>query len=124
MKPMIGVRFAGLRQVWFYLIGEGEAPPLRRCVRVSRIAWHQPAQAGEGFTDRNQLAALTLHGFILPCPTAMFRQLIPPSSRIRSSCQAASSLFRHRAITIKVSFEGKACSEQAEVSRRTLQEPK
>ena len=25
------------------------------------------AQTGEGITDRNQLAALTLHGFILPC---------------------------------------------------------
>ena len=25
-------------------------------------------QIGQGFPDGNQLAALTLHGFILPCP--------------------------------------------------------
>ena len=34
---------------------------------ASRIAFTGPPQAGEDFTDRNQLAALTLHGFILPC---------------------------------------------------------
>ena len=49
-----------------YLIGNGEVVPrLGRSVAERR---HQHViQAGVGFTDRNQLAALTLHGFILPC---------------------------------------------------------
>ena len=62
----------------------------------------------------------------------MFRQLIPPSSRIRSSCQAASSRFRHRAITIKVSLKAKRalsrlkCPDelykiQMRINRHTLQ---
>ena len=64
MKTEIVVRFAGADQL-VHLIGKGETPP--RLGRVVSDRFHGAAQTGEGITDRNQLAALTLHGFILPC---------------------------------------------------------
>ena len=60
----VGVRFAGPDQQ-VYLIGNGEAPLCRGRGVADRL--HGAAHTGEGITDRNQLAALSLHGFILPC---------------------------------------------------------
>ena len=50
-----------------HLIGKGETPTRRRRGFAERLAG--AGQIGQGFTDRNQAAALTLHGFILPCPS-------------------------------------------------------
>ena len=55
----IGGRFAGPnKQV--HLIGLGEV--VERLGRGFADRLHRPAQTAEGFTDRNQLAAFTLHG--------------------------------------------------------------
>ena len=44
-----------------YLIGEGEVA--QRLGRGFAELFHRAVQIGQGFTDRNQLAAFTLHGF-------------------------------------------------------------
>ena len=56
----IGVRFAGPCEL-VYLIGEGEVA--QRLGRGFAEFLHRAVQIGQGFTDRNQLAAFTLHGF-------------------------------------------------------------
>ena len=63
MKAQIGVRFAG-RDKLVHLVGNGEAPLCRRRVFAERL--DGAGQIGQGITDWNQLAALTLHGFYSP----------------------------------------------------------
>ena len=58
-KAQIGVRFASPDKL-VHLIGKGEAPPRRWWGFAER---RHVIQAGDNFTDRNQLTALTLHGF-------------------------------------------------------------
>ena len=65
-EAQIGVRFAG-RHKLAHLIGLGEV--VQRLGRGFADCLDRPVQIGDDFTDRNQLAALTLHGFILPCPS-------------------------------------------------------
>ena len=57
----IGVRFAG-RDKLVYLVGLGEV--VVRLGRGFADRFHRTAQIGDDFTDRNQLATLTLHGFL------------------------------------------------------------
>ena len=47
-----------------HLIGKGEVVP--RLGRRFTDRFHRAAHTGEGITDRNQLATLTLHGFTFP----------------------------------------------------------
>ena len=65
-ETAIRVRFAGRHQL-VHLIGNGEVVPrLGGCFAERR---HQYViQAGDNFTDRNQLAALTLHGLFSHAP--------------------------------------------------------
>ena len=56
-----------------HLIEAGEVPPrLGRGVDAERL--DRTGQIGQGFTDGNQLAALTMHGYILPCPADKTRE--------------------------------------------------
>ena len=48
-----------------HLVEAGEV--VQRLGRGFTDRLHRAAQIGEGITDRNQLAAWLLHGFILPC---------------------------------------------------------
>ena len=41
-------------------------PLVQRLRRGGADRGHRPAQAGDDFSNRNQLAAFALHGFILP----------------------------------------------------------
>ena len=59
MKPMIGVRFAGPDKL-IHLVEAGEV--VQRLGRSVAERRHRPAQIREGFSNGNQLAALTLHG--------------------------------------------------------------
>ena len=60
-ETAIRVRFAGRHQL-VHLIGNGEVVP-----RLGRSGGDRQHRAVRRLTDRNPLAALTLHGFILPC---------------------------------------------------------
>ena len=63
-EAQIRVRFAGPCEL-VYLIEAGEMLLCRLRHSAERLG--RAGQIGDDFTDRNQLAALTLHGFILPC---------------------------------------------------------
>ena len=63
MKAESGVRFAG-RDKLVHLVGLGEV--VERLRRGVADRGHRPIQAGDDFSNRNQLAAFALHGFILP----------------------------------------------------------
>ena len=63
-ETSLDVRFAGPDQL-VDLIGQGEAP-LWGGVLVERL--HRTIQIGQGITDRNQLAALTLHASFSHAP--------------------------------------------------------
>ena len=58
MKPRAGVRFTGPDKL-VHLIGNGEVVPRLGRVVAERL---RRAQIADGITDRNQLAAFTLHG--------------------------------------------------------------
>ena len=64
MKTAIWGRFAGPDKP-VYLIGHGEAPPRRWWGFAER---RHVIQAGDDLADRNQLAALTLHGLFSHVP--------------------------------------------------------
>ena len=64
MKPRSAIRFAG-RNKLVHLIGLGEV--VQRLGRGFAERLHRTIQIGQGITDRTQLAAFALHGFILPC---------------------------------------------------------
>ena len=59
----IGFRFA-CRDKLVHLIGQGEV--VQRLRRGVADRGHRPVQAGDDFSDGNQLGAFALHGFILP----------------------------------------------------------
>ena len=84
MKPRPGVRFAGPGQL-VHLIEAGEVVP--RLGRVAADRLHGAAQIGDDFTDGNQLAALTLHGFILPCSSGQDRDTTHHNQRKRQRNQ-------------------------------------
>ena len=60
-----GVRFAG-RDKLVHLVGLGEV--VERLGRGVADRLDRPVQVGDDLTDRNQLPALTLHGFYSPMP--------------------------------------------------------
>ena len=61
----VRVRFAGPDQL-VHLIGLGEV--VQRLGRGAADRFHRTAQIGQGITDRNQLAALTLQGLFSHVP--------------------------------------------------------
>ena len=62
MKPRSGSASLAATNL-VYLIGKGETP-LRRSITAERL--DRTGQIGDDFTNRNQSAALTLHGFHSP----------------------------------------------------------
>ena len=65
MKPRSASRFAG-RDKLVHLVGLGEV--VARLGRGVADRLDRPVQIGDDFTDRNQLAALTLHGLFSHVP--------------------------------------------------------
>ena len=83
MKPRSGVRFAG-RDKLAHLIGDGEV--VQRLGRGVADRRHRAViQAGDGITDRNQTATLTLHDLFshLPQTKEVFWFYESPSLFIR-----------------------------------------
>ena len=77
--PPVGVRLAG-RDKLVYLIGAGE---VALCRRRGYERLDRPVQIGDDFTDRNQLAALTLHALFSHVPQTKqghYRLIPDPSS--------------------------------------------
>ena len=84
VNQLVSARFAGPDKS-VYLIGKGETP-LRRSITAERF--DGAGQIGQGFGNGNQLAALTPHGFILPC-TSDKAGTPPPSIPEKSSLEPA-----------------------------------
>ena len=81
-EAQIGVRFAG-RDKLVHLIGLGEV--VARLGRSFADRLDRPVQIGDDFTDRNQLAALTLHALFSHVPQTRQGQFRSPQDCISAA---------------------------------------